>query len=31
MSNVLPVPEALARSAWIDEAGYDRRYAESRT
>ncbi len=29
MSNVLPVPEALARSAWIDEAGYDRRYAES--
>ncbi|HEX3500052.1 MAG TPA: acetate--CoA ligase, partial [Stellaceae bacterium] len=29
MSSLIPVPESLARSAWLDAAGYDRLYAES--
>jgi acetyl-CoA synthetase len=29
MSNIIPVPDSLARSAWLDEAGYDRMYADS--
>ncbi len=29
MSNIIPVPDSLARSAWVDAAGYDRLYAES--
>jgi acetyl-CoA synthetase len=29
MSSLIPVPDALARSAWLDAAGYDRLYAES--
>jgi acetyl-CoA synthetase len=29
MSTVIPVPDSLARSAWLDEAGYDRMYADS--
>jgi len=29
MSNIIPVPDPLARSAWLDEAGYDRMYADS--
>ncbi len=29
MSTVLPVPESLARAAWVDEAGYARMYEES--
>src|SRR6266404_9775509 len=27
--SLIPVPDALAQSAWIDEAGYFRRYAQS--
>jgi acetyl-CoA synthetase len=29
MSTVIPVPDSLAGSAWLDEAGYDRMYADS--
>jgi acetyl-CoA synthetase len=29
MSSLIPVPEALARSAWVDESGYFRMYEES--
>jgi acetyl-CoA synthetase len=29
MSSLIPVPDSLARSAWLDAAGYDRLYAES--
>ncbi len=29
MNSLIPVPDSLARSAWVDAAGYDRLYAES--
>jgi acetyl-CoA synthetase len=29
MSSPIPVPDSLARSAWLDAAGYDRLYADS--
>lgn len=29
MSSLIPVPDSLARSAWLDAAGYDRLYADS--
>jgi acetyl-CoA synthetase len=29
MSSLIPVPDSLARSAWLDAAAYDRLYAES--
>jgi acetyl-CoA synthetase len=29
MSSLIPVPDSLARTAWLDAAGYDRMYAES--
>jgi acetyl-CoA synthetase len=29
MSTVIPVPEAIAQSAWVDEGGYSRMYDES--